>query len=241
MALLVRSVSVGRTGGNLRAFFASTVGRKLVVAVTGVVLFGFVVAHMLGNLTVYLGARSMNDYAAFLHSMLHGTGIWVARAVLLAAVLAHAWGIWSLTLTNRRARSKAYRVLRPRVSTFASRSMRWSGALLIAFIVFHLLHLTTGTLHPNFIAGDPFHNVTRGLKVVLSHTLEGPVGLAALAHVALAASASSHRALWGAQGLAPWEGCERFRVEGTDEPIALPYYIGRSRLLRPSSPGLGLG
>lgn len=82
---------------------------------------------------------------------------------------------------------------------------------------------------------------SRGLKVVLSHTLEGPVGLAALAHVALAASASSHRALWGAQGLAPWQGCERFRVEGKDEPIALPYYIGRSRLLRPSSPGLGLG
>ena len=82
---------------------------------------------------------------------------------------------------------------------------------------------------------------SRGLKVVLSHTLEGPVGLAALAHVALAASASSHRALWGAQGLAPWEGCERFHLEGSDEPIALPYYIGQSRLLRPSSPGLGLG
>jgi o-succinylbenzoate synthase len=82
---------------------------------------------------------------------------------------------------------------------------------------------------------------SRGLKVVLSHTLEGPIGLAALAHVALAAAASSQRALWGAQGLAPWQGCERFRVQGTDEPITLPYYIGQSRLLRPSSPGLGLG
>ncbi|MBX7194291.1 MAG: o-succinylbenzoate synthase [Sandaracinaceae bacterium] len=81
----------------------------------------------------------------------------------------------------------------------------------------------------------------RGLKVVLSHALEGPVGLAALAHLALAASASSRRALWGAQGLAPWPGCERFVAEGASEPIALPYYLGATRLLRPSSPGLGLG
>ncbi|MBN8610440.1 MAG: o-succinylbenzoate synthase [Deltaproteobacteria bacterium] len=81
----------------------------------------------------------------------------------------------------------------------------------------------------------------RGLKVVLSHTLEGPVGLAAIAHLALAASASSHRALWGAQGLAPWTGCERFVVEGGDEePLALPYYLGACRVLRPSSAGLGL-
>ncbi len=81
---------------------------------------------------------------------------------------------------------------------------------------------------------------SRGLKVVLSHTLEGPIGLAAIAHLALAASASSHRALWGAQGLAPWSGCERFTAEGQDEPLALPYYLGASRLLRPSSAGLGL-
>lgn len=81
----------------------------------------------------------------------------------------------------------------------------------------------------------------RGLKVVLSHTLEGPIGLAAIAHLALAASASSHRALWGAQGLAPWPGCDRFVTEGSDdEPLALPYYLGGCRVLRPSSAGLGL-
>lgn len=81
----------------------------------------------------------------------------------------------------------------------------------------------------------------RGLKVVLSHALEGPVGLAAIAHLALAASASSHRALWGAQGLAPWVGCDRFVVEGGDEePLSLPYYLAASRILRPSSAGLGI-
>jgi O-succinylbenzoate synthase len=79
-----------------------------------------------------------------------------------------------------------------------------------------------------------------GLKVVLSHCLEGPVGLAALAHLALAASASSPRSLWGAQGLAPWPGSERFVRAGASEPLARPYYLGDARLLRPSSPGLGL-
>jgi O-succinylbenzoate synthase len=80
----------------------------------------------------------------------------------------------------------------------------------------------------------------RGLKVVLSHSLEGPVGLAALAHLALGASASAPRALWGAQGLSPWPGCERFRIEGAAEPLAVPHYLTQSRLLRPSSAGFGL-
>lgn len=80
---------------------------------------------------------------------------------------------------------------------------------------------------------------SRGLRVVLSHCLEGPVGLAALAHLALAASASCHRALWGAQGLAPWPGAECF-VDGAGRPLALPYYLGAARLLRPSSAGFGL-
>lgn len=79
----------------------------------------------------------------------------------------------------------------------------------------------------------------RGLKVVLSHCLEGPVGLAALSHLALAASAASHRALWGAQGLAPWPGCDTFRPPG-GEPLTLPYYLSDTRIVRPASRGLGV-
>jgi len=80
---------------------------------------------------------------------------------------------------------------------------------------------------------------SRGLKVVLSHSLEGPVGLAALAHLALAASAASQRALWGAQGLAPWAGCDTFRFPG-GEQLTLPYYLSDTRILRPASRGLGV-
>ena len=74
-----------------RGFVASSIGRKVIMAVTGAILFGFVLVHMLGNLQVYLGPEAMNDYGVFLRQLLHGTGLWIARAVLLAAVVLHIW------------------------------------------------------------------------------------------------------------------------------------------------------
>jgi succinate dehydrogenase / fumarate reductase cytochrome b subunit len=137
------------------------------MAVTGLLLFGFVIGHMVGNLTVYLGREAMDEYAHFLRTFLHGGGIWLARIVLLAAVAGHLWAMWSLTLTNNAARPVAYKVVTHRASTYASRAMRWSGVLVLSFIVFHLLHLTFGlpALHPSFESGHAFHNVTTGLKV----------------------------------------------------------------------------
>jgi succinate dehydrogenase / fumarate reductase cytochrome b subunit len=147
-------------------FFGSTIGKKVVMAVTGLILFGFVIGHMLGNLQVYLGARAINEYGETLHHMLHGGGIWIARSVLLLAVGLHIWAMASLTLQNQSARPIGYRQQSWRESTYASRAMRWSGVLLLAFVIYHLLHLTTGDAHPNFRPGDVHHNLITGLRVV---------------------------------------------------------------------------
>jgi len=144
--------------------FDSSIGKKVVMAVTGLILFGFVIGHMTGNLLVFLGAKALNDYSLFLRDFLHGAGLWIARAVLLVSVVLHIWAAYSLTMMNRAARPVGYREWKARESTYASRTMRWSGVLLLAFIIYHLLHFTTGTLHPDFVPGDVYHNVIVGLR-----------------------------------------------------------------------------
>ena len=149
-----------------RGFVGSTIGRKVIMAVTGAILFGFVLAHMLGNLQVYLGPEAMNNYAVFLRQVLHGTGLWIARVVLLVAVVLHIWSAASLTLTSRRARPEGYRKEKWKESTYASRTMRWGGVILLLFVIYHLLHFTTGTLHQSFIEGDVYHNFVAGFRNV---------------------------------------------------------------------------
>jgi succinate dehydrogenase / fumarate reductase cytochrome b subunit len=143
----------------------SSIGKKVIMATTGLILFGFVIGHMIGNLQVFLGAKVINDYGVFLRTVAHGAGLWVARGVLLAAVLLHIWSAVSLTMMNRAARPIGYRDWKPRASTYASRTMRLSGVTLLAFIIYHLLHFTTGTVHPDFIPGDVYHNLISGLRV----------------------------------------------------------------------------
>jgi succinate dehydrogenase / fumarate reductase, cytochrome b subunit len=147
-----------------RAFLRSSLGLKIVMAVTGLVLFGFVIGHMLGNLQVYLGREAFNAYAESLRAILHGAGLWVARAGLLAAVLLHIWSAWRLTLINNAARAVGYREVERRESTYASRTMRWSGVVLLLFVVYHLLHFTFGAraVHPQFVPGDAYHNFVTG-------------------------------------------------------------------------------
>ncbi len=148
------------------AFVASTIGRKVVMAVTGIVLCGFVFAHMLGNLQMFLpDHEAINHYGRFLREMLHGGGIWVVRAVLVVAVLAHIGAAWSLTRTNWKARPVPYKVVTPDASTYASRTMRWSGPILASFIVYHVLHFTVGIVHPVFVDGDVYRNVIVGFSV----------------------------------------------------------------------------
>jgi len=149
-----------------RGFARSSIGRKVVMAVTGVILVGFVIAHMLGNLQVYLGPEAMNNYAVWLRQVLHGTGLWIARAILLIAVILHIWSAASLTLSSRRARPIGYREQKWRESTYASRTMRWGGVIILLFVIYHILHMTTGTVHQSFIEGDVYHNFVAGFRVV---------------------------------------------------------------------------
>jgi len=145
-------------------FLRSSIGQKVVMAVTGLVLYGFVIGHMLGNLQIYLGPKAINAYGEFLREFLHGQGIWIARATLLLAVALHIWVAVVLTLSNWAARPRGYRMWEPRESTYASRTMVWSGPIIAAFVVYHLAHFTWGTAHPDFVQGDVFHNVVVGFQ-----------------------------------------------------------------------------
>ena len=163
MSVAEKSIAGAEARGH--GFLASSIGRKVVMAITGVILFGFVTVHMLGNTQAYMGEEAFNGYAEFLHTMIHGDGIWVFRAVLLVAVGFHVWSATSLTLDNLAARPEGYRAQQNVASTWASRTMRWTGVILAVFIVYHLLHLTTGTVHPNFDHANPYANFVNGFKV----------------------------------------------------------------------------
>lgn len=146
----------------VQKFWDSTVGKKVVMAVTGIILVTFVIGHMLGNLQMFLGVEAMNRYAAFLKST--GELLWLARAGLLTAAVLHIISAVQLTMRNRAARPVAYAKQEPAVSTIASRTMRLGGVLLAAFLIFHLLHFTTGTLHPAFSHTGVYGNVIIGFR-----------------------------------------------------------------------------
>ena len=147
-------------------FFETTIGKKVVMSLTGIVLWGFVVAHLVGNLQVYLGSHVMDEYAVFLRGFLHGTGLWLARGALIAAAILHIWAAVALTVQNRRARPVGYRKLQSRDSTISSRTMRWSGVVIIVFVIYHILHFTTGQVHPDFHHGEVYRNFISGFRVI---------------------------------------------------------------------------
>ena len=126
--------------------YRSTIGKKIIMAVTGLVLVVFVIVHMAGNLQQFLGPGRMNAYAAALRSLIEL--LWIARLGLLAALVLHVLMAYQLTQIKRAARPIQYAKREPQVSTLASRMMGWGGVLLLVFIVFHILHFTTGTVFP---------------------------------------------------------------------------------------------
>lgn len=143
------------------AFWDSSVGKKAVMAVTGVVLVLYLITHVLANLLVFDGPDRINRYAAILHDT--GAALWGARVVLLVAVVLHIVAATQLTLRSRAARPDGYAKGRdPQVSTFAARTLRWGGVLILVFLFYHILHFTLGSAHPQFIELNPYHNVTTG-------------------------------------------------------------------------------
>jgi succinate dehydrogenase / fumarate reductase, cytochrome b subunit len=121
-------------------FFRSSLGKKYIMAISGAGLFFFVVAHMLGNLQIFLGPESINRYGSFLQSL--GELLWVARIVLIVLVLLHIWSAIKLSAENKAARPIGYGEYKPKGSTYASRTMLMSGLIIAAFIIYHLLHFT---------------------------------------------------------------------------------------------------
>jgi len=150
--------------------YRSSVGKKVLMAVTGIVFYLFVIGHMIGNLKVYLGPEKYNHYAAFLRTFLSGalgeTGfLWIARVVLLACVSVHILMAWQLTRVSWAARDVKYAKNDDVSFSYASSTMRWGGVILAAFVLYHILHLTTGTVHSGFVPHDVYHNVVTGFSV----------------------------------------------------------------------------
>jgi len=146
------------------SLFGSTVGKKVAMGISGLLLVGFVVGHMVGNLKIYFGEEYYDAYAEALreigHPLLgHNQFLWLARAGLLAAVLLHVLAAARLTLVARQARRKGYRKTDDLSFSYASRTMRWGGVIVAGFIVYHILHLTTGTAHADFQPGSVYRNV----------------------------------------------------------------------------------
>ena len=145
--------------------YETSVGKKVLMAATGLILFGFVVVHMLGNLKIFTGEAHFNAYAIFLRTVgepaVPEEGLlWVFRVVLLACVGVHIVAALQVWLQSRGARSQKYRKNDDLSFSYASRTMRWGGVIILAFVVFHLLHLTFGTVHPDF-AGPGNENAVR--------------------------------------------------------------------------------
>lgn len=144
-------------------FWHSTVGKKIVMAVTGAIGFGYLLAHVTGNLLVFKGATKIDTYAGFLKSNL-GL-LWTARTILLVAVIAHVVAAFQLARISQKSRPIAYKRWRPEGSDFASRTMRWTGPIVGIFIVYHLLHFTLGAVHPDFHEGQVYQNIITGFRV----------------------------------------------------------------------------
>jgi succinate dehydrogenase / fumarate reductase, cytochrome b subunit len=164
--------------GFARDLYSTAVGKKYVMAITGIIGIGYVVAHMIGNLKVYLGVITEGDelvydidvYGEFLRELLvpilpHGFFLWIMRLVLIGALILHVHAAWSLTLLNRKARPVKYQTARDyQVANFASRTMRWTGIIVLLFIAFHLADLTWGWTHPDFVKGAVYYNIDQSLS-----------------------------------------------------------------------------
>ncbi len=146
------------------SLFGSSIGRKILMAVTGLILIGFVVGHLVGNLQVFQHPDQINGYAQFLHNL--GPLLWVARIGLIVAVVIHIWAAVALSLENSQARGSAYGVKHTIRATLASRLMKHTGLVVLAFILYHLAHFTFGVAQATtFKTALPVHTMQQGYRV----------------------------------------------------------------------------
>jgi succinate dehydrogenase / fumarate reductase, cytochrome b subunit len=155
--------------------YSTAVGKKYVMAITGIIGIGFIISHMIGNLKMYLGREedgvyAIDHYGEFLRELLvpllpRGYALWGLRLVLIGAILLHLHAAYSLTMLNKHARPVKYQSPRDYVAAnFASRTMRYTGVIVLLFIVWHLLDLTWGTTNPGYVHGEVYRNVDASLS-----------------------------------------------------------------------------
>lgn len=193
-----------RTASNpLSRFWQRSIGKKIVMAVTGLVMIGFLVTHVAANLLVFSGPEGINGYAASLREL--GPLLWVARGVLLAALVLHVMAALQLTRRSQRARAVNYDARDPQVSTFAARTIRVGGVVLLLFVIFHLMHFTFGVraLLPTFTPGDVYGNLVAAFQ--------SPVMVTVYVAVMIALGLHLYHGLWGS-----------LRTLGLSRPTAHP-------------------
>jgi succinate dehydrogenase / fumarate reductase cytochrome b subunit len=170
----------GRRKPFLVDFYSTALGKKYVMAITGIIGIGFVISHMIGNLKAYIGTVSENGqevydidiYGEYLRELLvpllpHGVFLWIMRIVLLGAVVLHVHAAYSLTVMNRTARPIKYQSDRDyQIANFASRTMRWTGTIVLLFLLWHLADLTWGWVNPDFEHGMVYRNLDASLSRV---------------------------------------------------------------------------
>lgn len=195
-------------------FFASTVGKKIVMAVSGLIMIGFVIVHMAGNLQLFEGANRLNTYSAFLHGPANEL-LWIVRVVLIVALIAHVVSAYQLTVLDRAARPVPYAKRELQAATVASRTMRIGGVVLLVFIVLHILHFTTLTLQPApLVEGDVYANAIASFRIWWV-TLLYVIAMIALAYHLYHGAWSSVRTL----------GFERGRLDPFRRPVAIALAI----------------
>ena len=170
--------TAGKRGGRRKPFlldiYSTAVGKKYVMAITGIIGIGFVVMHMLGNLKVYLGVvdgrYDIDVYGEYLREILvpilpRTWFLWGLRIVLIVALILHLHAAYGLTVINRKARPVKYQSARDyEIANFASRTMRWTGIIVGLYIIFHLMDLTWGPANSEFVRGDPYNNLVYSLE-----------------------------------------------------------------------------
>lgn len=177
--------SAAAAAGSNRAlrFFEATIVKKAVIAVTGLAMFAFVAGHLLGNLQIFLGPERLNSYSAFLKSNMEI--LWGARIGLFVCLIAHVVATIQLWQIKNQARPVKYAKKNNSHSSPASRTMYYTGPVILAFVIFHLLHFTVGAVHPHFSEQDVYSNVVYGF-------LQWPVSLAYIVAVGLLCLHLSH-------------------------------------------------
>lgn len=184
---MAQATRTGRTPSTLDLLWRSTVGKKLVMAVTGLVMLLYLVGHMLGNLKIFFGPEEFNAYGQWLRTigapvLHHEWFLWLVRLALLASVVLHGVAAYQLSRRDLAARPVRY-VHRKLRTSYATRTMRWGGVILALFLVWHILDLTTHTVNPNGQAGRPYENVVASFQTWYGNTLYITAMLAVGLHI----------------------------------------------------------